>query len=207
MSKLSQPSVTQPSSSSQAEYSLEERQILLSLAHQAILSALNDKPLPPASYSSHLSGMRGVFTTLYLHENLRGCVGYVLPVAPLYRAVAETASAAAFDDSRFWPVTAQEGPLLKVSLSVLSRLTPIHPEEVEVGRHGLIVSRGIHRGLLLPQVALEHDWNRETFLEQTCNKAGLPSDAWHKGATLEAFTAEIFSDSDIPPSTGLTPPL
>jgi AmmeMemoRadiSam system protein A len=121
-------------------------------------------------------------------------VGYAVPVAPLYRAVAETARAAAFDDSRFQPVSRDEAPQLAVSLSVLSLVFPIRPEEVEVGRHGLLISRGSHRGLLLPQVPLEYGWDRETFLSQTCRKAGLPADALRKGAVLEAFTAEVFGD-------------
>ena len=79
---------------------------------------------------------------------------------------------------------------------ILSRLLPIHPEAVEVGRHGLVISLGARRGLLLPQVAVEHSWDRETFLEQTSRKAGLPLDAWRKAATVEAFTAEVFADAD-----------
>jgi AmmeMemoRadiSam system protein A len=144
-----------------------------------------------------LSEPRGVFTTLYLDRELRGCVGYAVAVAPLYRAVAETARAAAFDDSRFLPVTREEAPRLEVSLSVLSGLVPIRPEAVEVGRHGLVISQGARRGLLLPQVPSEHGWDRETFLDQTCRKAGLPPDAWRKTATIEAFTAEVFGDSDV----------
>ena len=131
-----------------------------------------------------------------LQRELRGCVGYAAPIAPLYRAVAETARAAAFEDSRFLPITRQEALNLEVSLSVLSRLFPIHPDRVEVGRHGLIISLGAYRGLLLPQVPVEHGWDRQTFLEQTCRKAGLPLDAWRKSATIEAFTAEVFSDFD-----------
>ena len=87
--------------------------------------------------------------------------------------------------------------MLEISLSVLSRLFPIHPDAVEVGRHGLVISEGARRGLLLPQVPVEHAWDRETFLEQTCRKAGLPLDAWRKAATLEAFTAEVFGDADL----------
>jgi AmmeMemoRadiSam system protein A len=178
------------------EFSLGERRILLRIAHESILSAFADQGLPEAPPSPRLSQLRGVFTTLYLHSSLRGCVGYAMPVAPLYQAVAETARAAAFDDSRFWPVTQQEAGELEISLSVLSRLFPIHPEGVEVGRHGLVVSFASHRGLLLPQVPVECNWDRETFLEQTCRKAGLPSDAWRKDATLEAFTAEVFRDNE-----------
>jgi AmmeMemoRadiSam system protein A len=132
-----------------------------------------------------------------VRRELRGCVGYVAAVAPLYRAVAETARAAAFEDSRFLPVTKEEAPRLEVSLSVLSRLFAIHPEAVEVGRHGLLISEGARRGLLLPQVPVEQGWDRETFLGQTCRKAGLALDAWRKHATIEAFTAEVFGDSDV----------
>jgi AmmeMemoRadiSam system protein A len=126
---------------------------------------------------------------------LRGCIGYAVPIAPLYRAVAETARAAAFEDSRFLPVTMEEAPRLEVSLSVLSGLVPIRPEAVEVGRHGLVISQGPRRGLLLPQVPVEQNWDRETFLGQTCRKAGLPPDAWRHAATIEAFTAEVFGDN------------
>jgi len=140
---------------------------------------------------------RGVFTTLYLDHELRGCVGYAVAIAPLYRAVAETARAAAFDDSRFLPVKKEEAARLEISLSVLSGLVPIRPEAVEVGRHGLVISQGNRRGLLLPQVPVEHNWDRETFLEQTCRKAGLPRDAWRNDAGIEAFTAEVFGDADV----------
>ena len=115
----------------------------------------------------------------------------------LARAVAETACAAAFEDSRFLPVSSEEAPELKISLSVLSPLVPIKAEQVEVGRHGLVISDGRRRGLLLPQVAVEHGWDRETFLEQTCHKAGLPMDAWKKpSVTIEAFEAEVFGDEN-----------
>ena len=188
------------------EFSLAQRRTLLRIAHGAILSVLEGRPFPDALPSPPgLSEPRGVFTTLYLtgdltgdlHRELRGCVGYALPLVPLYRAVAETAHAAAFEDSRFLPVTMEEALELEVSLSVLSRLFPIHPEKVEVGRHGLLISDGARRGLLLPQVSVENGWDRGTFLEQTCRKAGLPLDAWRKNATIEAFTAEVFADSDV----------
>jgi AmmeMemoRadiSam system protein A len=196
MSKLSQHLADRQSSSPAREFSPEERRLLLQLAHRSILSAFADQGPAETSFSPHLSEPRGVFTTLYRHGSLRGCVGYPSPAAPLYRAVEETARAAAFEDSRFWPVTEEEAPELEISLSVLSPLFPIRPAEVEVGRHGLVISSGSRRGLLLPQVPVECDWDRETFLEQTCRKAGLPPDTWRKGATLEAFTAEVFGDDD-----------
>ena len=183
-------------SARQNEFTPEEHAVLLRLAHESILSALERREISLTPPSPHLDEPRGAFTTIYFHGNLRGCVGYVFPVASLYRTVAETARAAAFEDTRFPPVSPQEAPELDVSLSILSPLRVITPEEVEIGRHGLVVSHGGRRGLLLPQVPVEHQWDRATFMEQTCRKAGLPLDAWRQGATLEAFTAEVFGDRE-----------
>lgn len=180
----------------QNEFTPEERAVLLRLAHESILSALERREISLTPPSPHLDEPRGAFTTIYFHGTLRGCVGYVFPVASLYRTVAETARAAAFEDTRFSPVSPQEAPELDVSLSILSPLRVITPGEVEIGRHGLVVSHGGRRGLLLPQVPVEHRWDRATFMEQTCRKAGLPLDAWRQGATLEAFTAEVFGDRE-----------
>jgi len=179
-------------------YSPEERALLLQTAHRAIATALSDRQLlvlPEArSLPPALNEPRGAFCTLHLDGRLRGCVGYIAAAKPLIQTVAETAVSAAFYDPRFAPVTADEAPRLKLEISVLSLPAPIRPDQVEVGRHGLIVSDSGRRGLLLPQVASEHGWDAETFLTQTCLKAGLPPDAWRRGATLEAFTAEIFGD-------------
>ncbi|MGP0018599.1 MAG: AmmeMemoRadiSam system protein A [Candidatus Sulfotelmatobacter sp.] len=180
------------------EFTNDERALLLRLAHESILSALEHREIPldppTAHFAGHLSEPRGAFTSLYLRGELRGCVGYVLPVSPVYRAVAETARAAAFDDTRFYPVTLPEAHELEIELSILSPPQLISAEAVEIGRHGLLISMAGRRGLLLPQVPTEHHWDRATFLEQTCRKAGLPLDAWQKGATIEAFTAEVFGD-------------
>ncbi len=178
------------------EFTPEERGILLRLAHEAILSTLEKREIALQPPSSHLAEPRGVFTTIHLHRALRGCVGFVFPQGSLYRNVAETARSAAFGDTRFPPVTREEAPHLVVELSILSPLSPIAPEQIEIGRHGLLISMAGHRGLLLPQVPLEHGWDRIAFLEQTCRKAGLPSDAWKNGASIEAFTAEVFGDQD-----------
>ncbi|MFZ0959056.1 MAG: AmmeMemoRadiSam system protein A [Candidatus Sulfotelmatobacter sp.] len=194
----SSPAVSIESSASGAEFSAAERTQLLTVAHQAILSSLEQRHLPFDPPSVHLAEPRGVFTSLYLRGGLRGCVGYVFPTTPLYRAVAETACAAAFEDNRFEPVKLDEAPSLQIELSVLSPPRPILADAIEVGRHGLLISAPGQRGLLLPQVPVERSWNRITFLEQTCRKAGLPLDAWQKGATLEAFTAEVFGESDQP---------
>ena len=176
------------------EFSQEERNTLLQLAHEAILSALEEREICLEPPTPHFAEPRGAFTSLYLNGQLRGCVGYVLPTSAVYRAVAETARAAAFEDMRFYPVTIAEAPHLQIELSILSPPQPIAAEAVEVGRHGLLISISSRRGLLLPQVPIEHHWDRITFLEQTCRKAGLPTDAWQKGATIEAFTAEIFGE-------------
>ena len=176
------------------EFSSDERSVLLRLAHDSILSALEHREISLDPPTAHLAEPRGAFTSLYLHSELRGCVGYVLPVSPVYRAVADTARAAAFEDTRFYPVTLQEANDLQIELSILSPPKPIPAESVEIGRHGLLISMAGHRGLLLPQVPVEHNWDRVTFLEQTCRKAGLPTDAWQKGATIEAFTAEVFGE-------------
>ena len=188
--------LTQAQAAPLNEFSPQERRLLLQLAHQAIVAALEQREISLTAPTAHLAEPRGAFTTLYYRGDLRGCVGYAFPVASLYRTVAQSAQGAAFDDSRFAPVTRDQVPELKVSLSILSLPLPIRPEDVQIGRHGLLVQLGTSRGLLLPQVPVEHRWDRITFLEQTCRKAGLPSDAWQNGAQLEAFTAEVFGDRD-----------
>lgn len=176
------------------EYSQEERELLLRLAHRAIELALEGRAVDLTSPTAHLAEPRGAFTTLHLQGQLRGCIGYVLPTQSLYATVAESARAAALDDPRFPPVTSAEAPHLKIEISVLSPLQPIRPEEVIVGQHGLVITQGNRRGLLLPQVPIEWEWDREIFLAQTCLKAGLPPDAWRHGAQLQAFTAEVFGE-------------
>jgi AmmeMemoRadiSam system protein A len=197
MFPLPDGSSTSTASIAKNEFTPEERRVLLTLAHQSILTGLEGREISLNPPSPHLAEPRGAFTTLYHQHQLRGCVGYVFPVVSLYRTVAETARAAAFEDTRFLPVSSEEAAELEISLSILSRLSPIRAEEVEVGRHGLLISQSGHRGLLLPQVPVEHEWDRITFLEQTCRKAGLLQDAWQKGATIEAFTAEVFGDRDV----------
>jgi uncharacterized protein len=176
--------------------SVENQQTLLRLAHDSILSALEQREISLESPSAALASPRGVFTSLYLGDQLRGCVGYVSTEVSLYRAVAESARAAAFADTRFSPLSKEEAPKICVELSVLSLLHPIAPDEIEVGRHGLLITMNGSRGLLLPQVAVEHGWDRTTFLEQTCRKAGLPVNAWREGAAIEAFTAQVFGEKD-----------
>jgi AmmeMemoRadiSam system protein A len=193
MSRLSE-STSPTSVGTPGEYSPDERALLLRAAHRAIEGALQREELDIAAPSAHLAELRGAFTTLHIDNELRGCVGYVYPMYPLYRTVLETAVAAAFGDSRFWPVTEDEIPRLKIEISVLSPMFQIRAEDVIVGKHGLVITEGQRRGLLLPQVPIEHGWDAQEFLRETCMKAGLSPDAWHHGAIIEAFTAEVFSD-------------
>jgi AmmeMemoRadiSam system protein A len=195
----SQYSASSPAGMIPNELTPEERSALLNVAHESILSALERREISLTPPSPSLAEPRGAFTTIYFQGALRGCVGYVFPVVSpqpvsLYRTVAETARAAAFEDTRFQPVTLEEASQLQVSLSVLSPLKAIRPEELEVGLHGLVVNQAGRRGVLLPQVPVEHGWDRVAFLEQTCRKAGLALNAWQNGATLQAFTAEVFGD-------------
>jgi AmmeMemoRadiSam system protein A len=177
-----------------SEYSVEERALLLHLAHDSIATRLTGQKPDVTPPSEHLAERRGAFTTLHLAGQLRGCIGYVFPVATLYQTVAETAAAAAFDDPRFFPVEEDEVPRLKIEISVLSPLKAITADEVEVGKHGLVVTYKALRGLLLPQVPVEWGWDRQAFLVQACIKAGVAPDAWQHGAKLEAFTAEVFGE-------------
>ena len=193
-----QEQITHPESplivAGQRQYSEDERTVLVRLAHEAINSALEERETIVDRIPEHLQEPRGAFTTLYLEGDVRGCVGYVYPVAPLFQTVLETARSAAFQDVRFVPVTKEQAAHLEVSISVLSPLIRIVPEHIEVGKHGLMISLGNRRGLLLPQVPIEHGWDVNIFLQQTCRKGGLPPDSWQQGATIEAFTAEVFGD-------------
>jgi AmmeMemoRadiSam system protein A len=184
-----------------AEYSADERRWLLRLAQLSIRSAITGKPLRSTAEltqntTPHLREPRGAFTTLHENGELRGCIGFVMAVAPLDQTIRETAQAAATEDPRFPPVTEAELDSLQLEISVLSPMFEIAPEDVVVGRHGLMVTYGGRRGLLLPQVAPEWGWDRKTFLEQTCRKAGLPVEVLKQGAKLEAFTAEVFGEAE-----------
>ncbi len=141
-----------------------------------------------------LTERRGAFVTLYKHGRLRGCVGFIEALTPLYQTVRECAVAAALRDPRFESVRPHELAELRLEISVLSPLVDVRAEEIEVGRHGLLISEGAWRGLLLPQVAVEWNWDREQFLQATCEKAGLPAGAWQGSARIQAFTAQVFGE-------------
>jgi len=174
-----------------------EQRALLRLARQAIEAAVTGADLPPAGFAEGpLTARAGAFVTLHKSGRLRGCIGNIESQRPLFQTVCDCARSAALADPRFEPVTADELPQLHLEISVLSPLQEVRPEEIEVGRHGLLVSRGFQRGLLLPQVATKYRWGPEKFLDETCLKAGLPSDAWRHGARLQVFTAQIFAEPE-----------
>jgi uncharacterized protein len=173
-----------------------EKDRLLELARTALEESVRWGTL--SGVAEPLESLRtpcGAFVTLTKGGRLRGCIGHIDAHKPLSVTVRECARAAALDDPRFPPVTPAELSLLQLEISILSPLLDIEPQQVEVGRHGLLISRGAQRGLLLPQVALEWNWDREQFLAETCLKAGLPGNAWQHGARIQAFTAEVLRES------------
>ncbi len=179
----------------------DDRRALLELARRSIVEAVRDaRVLDFPGPVGALAQPSGAFVTLHRSGQLCGCIGQVWPREALAAIVARCAIAAATKDPRFRPVHAEELPDLEIEVSVLSDLTPIQPEAIEAGRHGLVVARYNQRGVLLPQVAAERGWARERFLQETCAKAGMEPDAWKDPATsLMAFTAEVFSEADFAP--------
>ncbi|MGD0920203.1 MAG: AmmeMemoRadiSam system protein A [Terriglobia bacterium] len=177
-----------------------DQQFLLRLARRALEESVRHDSLPEGEAPpGPLREKCGAFVTLHKMGRLRGCIGYLESLKPLYQTICECAMAAALRDPRFDAVTPEELPVLHLEISVLSPLVEITPDQVEVGRHGLLISRGGLRGVLLPQVPVEWKWDREQFLEETCLKAGLPPDAWRHGAKIQAFTAQVFGE---PPAPG-----
>ena len=178
------------------ELSAVEKKELLALARSAVEAYVNDgRVIEYASTNPGFLAHRGVFVTLKKRGALRGCIGFIEPVMPLGRGVVEAAIYAAARDVRFEPVSKAELKSLDYEISVLTPLEDMpDPNLVKVGKHGLVVEMNGRKGLLLPQVPVENHWDRETFLEQTCLKAGLPPDSWKKGAKLQSFEAIVFRE-------------
>jgi len=173
-----------------------ERRLLLDVARRAMIRAVESRePIENLPASEILSQPAGAFVTLHLRKRLRGCIGQLPSSEPLIQVVAHCAKAAALDDPRFSPVTASELPEIEIEISVLSPVEDVAPNKIEVGKHGLVVSLGRQRGVLLPQVAVQFKWTSERFLEETLIKAGWEKDAWKDPAIrIQAFTAEVFSE-------------
>jgi MEMO1 family protein len=181
-------------------FSLSERDKseLLALARKSVEMAVGEHKeyQPEASQSEALNQDRGAFVTLREAGKLRGCIGYTSAMKPLYLTVRDTATSAALRDPRFPPVSASELPQLEYEISVLSPLRRVMDvQQIEVGRDGLVMKNGDNEGLLLPQVPVEQNWNRQTFLEETCHKAGMSSTCWKDANTdIFKFTAVVFPE-------------
>ncbi|MBT3181090.1 MAG: AmmeMemoRadiSam system protein A [Deltaproteobacteria bacterium] len=177
-----------------------EKQILLKLARDTIGKYLADNTrvgLPPSE--GILGEECGAFVTLHKRGRLRGCIGNMIGSGPLVETIREMAIAAAVQDSRFNGVTSEELKDVDIEISVLSPMQRIKDiSEIEVGKHGILMRRGMYQGVLLPQVATEYGWDRDAFLENTCHKAGLPADAWKDPDTIiEIFSADVFGEKEL----------
>lgn len=183
----------------------EEQKTLLSIARRAIKSFMDHRDIDivknEIKKNHEISGIleekRGAFVTLKKMNSLRGCIGYIDPIKPLYLTVIENAVNAAFSDFRFPPLNAEEVDHINIEISVLSPIEPLSDiESIVIGRDGLIIKKGFRQGLLLPQVASEYNWDKYEFLSHTCIKAGLPSDEWkNPGTEIRRFSSFVFGES------------
>jgi AmmeMemoRadiSam system protein A len=176
----------------------DARHALLGLARRTVeaVALSTDSPIPTPDLPGSLQRPGAAFVTLYVGDRLRGCIGAIEPrECSLAETIVMMARAAACEDPRFDPLHPDELPGLYIEISVLGPLVPVESaDEIVVGRDGLVVEEGHRRGLLLPQVPAEWGWDRETFLAQTCAKAGLPPDAWRRGARVFRFEATVFGE-------------
>ena len=172
-----------------------DRAALLALARESILAGLERRRPSPPPRTPSLEERRGAFVTLHIHGRLRGCIGRMLGDLPLYDAVQAMAVAAAFEDPRFPPLSADEYPAVDLEISVLSPMEPCQPGDVVPGVHGVYLTKGYSAGVFLPQVAPEQGWDREALLDNLCRKAGLPPGSHlAPGAELRRFTAVVFGE-------------
>jgi AmmeMemoRadiSam system protein A len=182
-----------------------EKRELLRIARATLREYFSTGIIPPgAPHRASLLAPAGVFVSLHRNRELRGCIGTFAETTPLYRAVQEMVVSAATRDPRFEPVGEEELEGMDIEISVLSGLTPLtHPPDgIEIGRHGLHVTRGFLRGVLLPQVAVAGGWSAEEFLAQTCKKAGLDPVAWRDAqAQVERFEAQVFTEHELATET------
>ena len=174
-----------------------DKHTLLEIARKSIESQFTGMKVPiPETISNTLKKEMGAFVTIKRRGQLRGCIGYIQAIRPLYAAVSEMAKAAAFDDPRFPPLRKEEMEDMTIEVSALTPLREIKDtKDITIGKHGIYIVKGYHAGLLLPQVATERNWDRITFLGETCRKAGLPALAWRdEGTKIYIFSAEIISE-------------
>jgi len=174
----------------------KEQKELLKIARDTIVSFVTTGKVPAVvTASKGLQAANGCFVTIKQHGQLRGCIGNFVSDQPLYRLVQEMAVSAATRDPRFYPMKQQDLTEFDLEISVLSPLTFAESmDEIQVGTHGIYLVRGSYRGVLLPQVATEYGWDRDTFLKHTCLKAGLPENAWKKDCQIYLFSAQVFGE-------------
>ena len=173
----------------------DDQFLLLSLARQALEARVAGFGVPDVQCVGPLALRCGAFVSIHHGDDLRGCLGRLTSDWPLGRTIVHLGGAVADRDPRFPPVMPSELSRLQIEISLLTPERPVASvDDIKVGRHGLVVEHGYARGLLLPQVAADHDWSRETFLEHTCIKAGLPRDAWKNGARIHVFEAHVFAE-------------
>jgi len=180
-------------------FSEKDKDSLLEIARKSIECRLAGKDIPEFStVSGILKEKRGAFVTLKKHGQLRGCIGSFDAKGSLCETIEEMARSAAFNDPRFPPVTEEELDDITIEISALTPLKKIkNSDEIEVGKHGIYIVRGRYRGVLLPQVATDYNWDKVTFLEETCHKAGLPANAWkEKDTEIYIFSADIFGEDE-----------
>ena len=180
------------------QMTIESQRLLLQIARDAIACHLEDrKPSKYQGLDAELLQKSGAFVTLHKAGQLRGCVDYIVSNKPLYETIAEAAVAAATRDPRFHRLNLSEMPTLAIEISVLTPLQPLKRiEDLEIGVHGLYIKHGVHSGLLLPQVATAHNWNRTRFLQQICKKAQLSEEAWQNPKTeIYLFSTQVFGEA------------
>jgi AmmeMemoRadiSam system protein A len=176
----------------------DDQQRLLTIARQALEARVRRQPEPARETGGALDTPCGAFVSVHRLLELRGCLGRLDGDWPISRVVAHLGRAVADSDPRFQPVALDELAALSIEISALGPERTIHSiRDVEIGRHGVIVEHGPRRGLLLPQVATDHAWDAETFLHHACLKAGLPPEAWRRGACVAVFEAQVFGERDV----------
>lgn len=181
------------------EYTEEEKRTLLNLARETIKYYLREgKREYLENTNPKFTESRGVFVTLHRSGELRGCIGYVMPIKSLFEAIADNAIASATEDHRFPPVTLDELSEIDIEISVLTVPREVSDiDAVKVGRDGIIISKGFNQGLLLPQVPVEQQWDLEQYISYGCMKAGLPMDEWRKGVQIKTFQAIVFGEKEM----------
>jgi len=181
------------------QFTVEEKKELLELARKTINNYLTKRTKDSSGTTNpKFLEKRGVFVTLHKHGDLRGCIGYPLPIKSLYEAIIDNAIAAATEDYRFSPVKSGELDDIDIEITILTVPQKVKSyKDIVVGRDGIIVSKGVNKGLLLPQVPLEQGWNLEEYIAWGCRKAGLHPDEWKKGVNIETFQGEVFGELEV----------